>query len=56
MLCSAVAALSELVCVPTRKRLKAPAGDPLELRFKMKGGTAQAGNTLFDAASRLKAD
>src|SRR5205823_7335573 len=38
-----------LVCAPTRKRLKAPAGDPLEPQVQDEGSTAQAGNTLFHA-------
>ena len=50
--------LCGLVCAPTRKRLKAPAGDPLEPQVQDEGSTAQAGNTLFtrgqanDPASR----
>jgi len=38
-----------------RKRLKALAGGPLEPRFKMKGGTAQAGDTLFERAPLMHA-
>ena len=44
------------MCAPKRKRLKAPAGDPLEPQVQDEGSTAQAGNTLFHGLDEKRAD